>query len=521
MKKHNTARLTSSAPMRTLAVASPSADQEVNLGISRQRAGDLEGAVECFRRALTFDRSSFAAYNNLGGIFASLRDWETALIFAQAAAALNPGSAEIRGNIGDLYLKQNKIEAAVESYRQATALKQDEPRYVNSLGNALRQSGQYAEAEECMRKALSINPGYAEAYANLAFLYYLQHRPAPLVENYYQKAIALRPDLAQAHVNLSQCLLRRGAFAAGWAEQEWRWKWKEFPSPKRQFIQPQWKGESIQGARILLHAEQGFGDTIQFLRYVPMVAERGAHIVLEVHPELHSLLVTAADGAEVISRGDPLPEFDWHCPLLSLPLAFGTEMQSIPSTVPYLISEGEAPKWLQKKCATDLHVGLVWAGGVTNVIDRERSLTFGALSALWQVEGVSFYSLQRGLSPDEESSSPHFAGCLPQVGDFAATAAAISHLDLVLSVDTSVAHLAGALGKPVWILLPVRADWRWLTDRHDSPWYPSARLFRQELEGDWRPVIASVAEELSRVAGMNASQQPIEVPHRSELRDAR
>ena len=470
-----------------------------------QYAGDLEGAVDCFRRALTIDPSSFTAYNNLGGVFASLRDWDTALIFARAASMLSPASAEIQSNVGDLYLKQKQTEAAIESYRQATVLKQDEPRYLNSLGNALRQAGQYAEAEAYMRKAISIHPGYAEAYANLAFLYYVQLRPAPLIEDYYQKAVALKPDLAQAHVNMGQCLLRRGAFAAGWAEHEWRWRWKEFPSPKRSLAQPQWKGESMHGARVLLHAEQGFGDTIQFLRYVPMVAELGARVILEVHPELRSLLVATAGGVQVISRGDPLPEFDWHCPLLSLPLAFRTELQSIPATVPYLTSDWEAPIWLQKERAMDLHVGLVWAGSAINVIDRERSLPLAALGALWQVKGVSLYSLQHGpVLFGQESNSLRFAGSLPQVGDFAATAAAISHLDLVVSVDTSVAHLAGALGKPVWIVLPVRSDWRWLTDRDDSPWYPSATLFRQKSEGDWKPVIASLAAELSRMAGVKA-----------------
>lgn len=490
--------------MKTVSIAPASADQEVNLGISLQHAGNLEGAVGCFRRALTLDPSCFAAYNNLGGVFASLRDWKTALIFVGAAVALNPASAEIHGNLADLHLKQGQIEAAIESYRQAAALKQEDPRYVNSLGNALRLTGQYAEAEACMLRALSIQPNHADSYVNLGFLYYMQQRPASLVEYNYQRAIALKPDLAQAHVNLSHCLLRRGAFAAGWAEQEWRWKLKDFPSPKRNFAHPQWKGEPIQGARILLHAEQGFGDTIQFLRYVPMIAELGARIILEVHPELRSLVSSmASDRVQVISRGDPLPEFNWHCPLLSLPLAFGTDLQSIPATVPYFPSYGEAPKWLQKERATNLHVGLVWAGGAINVIDHERSFSLAELGALWQVQGVSFYSLQRGPARlDAESSPLQFAGIQPQVGDFATTAASISHLDLVVSVDTSVAHLAGALGKPVWILLPVRADWRWLTDREDSPWYPSATLFRQKVEGDWVPVIASVASELSRVAGI-------------------
>ncbi len=461
--------------------------------------------MACFQRALTLDPSCFAAYNNLGGVFASLRDWKTALIFAGAAAELNPASAETHSNLGNLYLKQGQTEAAVESYRQATALKQDDPRYLNALGNALRLAGQYPEAEACMLKALSIQPDYAESYVNLGFLYYTQQRPSALVEYNYERAIALKPNLARAHVNLSHCLLRRGAFAGGWAELEWRWRLEDFSSPKRNFAHSQWKGEPIQGARILLHAEQGFGDTIQFLRYVPMVAARGARLILEVHPELYSLAISMVpNGVQVISRGDPLPEFDWHCPLLSLPLAFGTDLQSIPAKVPYFSSDGVPPKWLKKERATDLHVGLVWAGGAINVIDRERSLSLAELAALWQVENVSFYSLQRGpISLDAESSPLPFAGVQPQVGDFATTAASISQLDLVVSVDTSVAHLAGALGKPVWILLPVRADWRWLTDRNDSPWYPSATLFRQKVEGDWAPVIASVVSELSRVAGMS------------------
>ena len=480
---------------------STSADRVVNDGVAMLRAGNLEGAVESFRRALVLDPSSSEAYNNLGSVFASLRDWKTALIFTRAAVELNPTSAEIHSNLAHLHLKQNRIEAAIESYSQAAALAPEEPRYANSLGHALLLSGQYAAAEISIGKALSLQPQYAEAYVNLGFLFYLQQRPASLVEDCYRKAIALKPDLAQAHVNLSHSLLRRGAFASGWVEHEWRWKWKEFPSPKRNFTEPQWKGEPIEGAWILLHAEQGFGDTIQFLRYVPMVAALGARIILEVHPELRSLVASTNGVRQVISRGDPLPKFEWQCPLLSLPLAFGTELQNIPANIPYLGSDFEAAKWLHKEHATDLHVGLVWAGGAINVIDRERSLSLAALNSLWQVKGVSFYSLQRGpVSAEAETSSFPFAGSQPQAGDFAATAAAISQLDLVVSVDTSVAHLAGALGIPVWILLPARSDWRWLTDRDDSPWYPSAKLFRQQVEGEWSSVITRVAAELSHLA---------------------
>ena len=512
ISKHNALRLISLASVEMASVTVASADQEIKLGALLQRDGNLEGAVECFRRAIVLDAFSFEAFNSLGGIFASLRDWETALVFVRAALELNPTSAEIHNNVAMLYLKQSQTEAAIDHYRKAAALKPDDPVYANSLGNALRRAGQYAEAQACMRLALSLRPDYAEAYVNLGFLFYEQQKPSLMVEDYYQRAIAFAPNLAQAHVNLSHCLLRRGAFASGWAEHEWRWRWKDFPSPKRSFTQPQWKGEPIQKARILLHAEQGFGDAIQFLRYVPMVAERGAQIILEVHPELRSLAAGIGEGIEVISRGDPLPEFDWQCPLLSLPLAFNTEIKSIPAAVPYLKLGTKTPEWLQKEHPSNLHVGLVWSGGALNVIDRERSLSLEALRSLWHIQGVSLYSLQRGpASLKAEASSLSFAGFQPQTGDFAATAAAISNLDLVITVDTSVAHLAGAIGKPVWILLPVRSDWRWFTDRDDSPWYPSATLFRQKVEGDWESVIASLATELE-LAAANVHGHSLEVP---------
>ncbi len=400
-------------------------------------------------------------------------------------------------------MERGEIEAAVESYRQAAALKPEEPQYANSLGHVLLLAGRYGDAEEWMRRALSVEPRYAEAYANLGYLSSLQQKAGPVVEEYYRRAIALKPDLAQAHVNLSHCLLCRGAFCEGWVEHEWRWRWEQFPSPKRNFRQPQWKGEPIRGARILLHAEQGFGDTIQFLRYVPLVEEQGARIVLEVHPELQRLVAGTFDGVEVIARGEVLPEFTWHCPLLSLPLAFGTEVESIPGVVPYLRCnalrcKGEGSSWVREKGGVGLRVGVVWAGGAINVVDRERSLSLAALRPLWQVDGVSFYSLQRGpVSVEADTGGLRFAGVQPQTGDFAETAAAICDLDLIVTVDTSVAHLAGALGKPVWILLPVRPDWRWMMERKDSPWYPSARLFRQTVEGEWSEVIAEVAAELA------------------------
>jgi len=468
---------------------------QLHLGVALQESGDLEGAVHSYQRALALDPRSHEAYNSLGVLFASLDDRDTALVFFEAALALQPGAAEIHSNIANIYLERDQTREAVESYRRAALLRPDAPSYHNHLGNALRLEERYDEAEASMRRALEVRPDYAEAYVNLGMLC-IDREQLEQAEQYHRRAIELKPDLAQAHVNLAQLLLGRADFAAGWREQEWRWRWKAFPSPKRNFSQPLWKGEPIAGKRILLHAEQGFGDAIQFLRYVPLVAELDAEIVLEVHPELKSLAESSLSVSKLIARGDPVPQFDWHCPLLSLPLAFATDLGSIPADVPYLRAPRHAPCWLHKEREQDLHVGLVWAGNPKNVRDRKRSLSVAALEPLFQVAGVSFYSLQRGPASTDAASLP-FAGVDPQTGDFAATAAAIEQLDLVVSVDTAVAHLAGALGKPVWILLPALAEWRWLRDREDSPWYRTARLFRQQQAGQWGSVIDAVAAQLA------------------------
>lgn len=437
-------------------------DLHIKLGVCLQEAGDLQGAVQCYQQALGLDSSAYVAYNNLGNIFASLGDNNTALTFLRAALQINPNIADIHNNAANLFAELGDRNQSIEHYLRAIALNPENASYRSHLGNVLRQEGRDAEAEDCFRKALE-----------------------------------LRPDFALARTCLSQMLLRRGDFAAGWAEQEWRWKWKDFPSPKRNFSQPQWRGEEIQGAKILLHAEQGFGDTIQFLRYVPMVAARGAEVLVEVHPELLRLAKGIAGAKQVIARGEDLPAFQWHCPLMSLPLAFSTDLKTIPNVVPYLPSQFSAPAWLQKDPRKKLHVGIVWAGNPTASIDKKRSLTLTALSSVAAVEGVALYSLQRGAALAEiENSDWAFAGMLPSSGDFADTAAAIANLDLVIAVDTSVAHLAGALGKPVWILLPKISDWRWLIDRADSPWYPTARLFRQHIAGQWDSVVEEITTTL-------------------------
>lgn len=471
-------------------------DLHVTLGRLHQLSGDLQGAVQCFKRAIEIDPSSFAAYACLGSLFAALRDWPSALTFLRAAVTINPDSADTHNNLGNLYFEQEQSCAAIESYQQAISMQPAMALYHNNLGNALRIEERYAEAEICFRHALSLRPDYAEAQVNLGFACFVQGRMNE-AELHNRRAIEIKPEFALAHCNLAQILLKRGAFADGWREQEWRWQWSDFPSPKRSFTQPQWDGRAIAGNSIFVHAEQGFGDTIQFLRYVPLLAERGAFITLEVHPELMRLAAGVAGVAKLIARGEEIPDCDWHCPMMSLPMAFATELRTIPAAIPYLFTDLPAPRWInQRECET-LRVGVVWAGSRKNRIDRMRSFAPEALSTIFAIKGINFYSLQQEM-PDGLPPAKMFCGQLPASADFIETAVAIMSLDLVITVDTAVAHLAGALGKPVWILLPHVADWRWLVGRDDSPWYPTARLFRQPAAGEWKVVIDRVMTELRR-----------------------
>ena len=476
------------------------ADREIAQAYALQQQGDLHNAVLAYRRAIQLEPGSFRAYNNLGTLFAALGDGETALTFLYAALALNPGVAEIHNNVGNVQLARSDLPAALANYRDAVRLEPERAIYHNHLGNALRLAEDYLAAERAFEKALWLDPNYAEASVNLGFALTEQGKFAS-VEEYYRRALRLKSDLAIAHVNLSQHLLRCGALTEGWIEAEWRWQWKQFPSPARNFSQPQWRGEPLGGATILLHAEQGFGDTLQMLRYIPLVVQRDARIVLEVPPELLSLAATLEGVAQLLARGDALPPFDWHCPLMSLPLAFSTTLETIPPQTPYLAAPRTEPGWFRPATAGWLRVGLVWAGNPKNTVDHRRSLPLAELAPLFALERVDFYSLQRGGPPGEVAYSGFaFAGALPESGDFAETASALAHLDLVITVDTAVAHLAGALGLPVWILLPYVADWRWLLDREDSPWYPTARLFRQTPPQAWTSVVQRVAADLTTMA---------------------
>jgi tetratricopeptide (TPR) repeat protein len=320
----------------------------------------------------------------------------------------------------------------------------------------------------------------------------------------FDRALALKPDLAEAHWNKALLLLELGDFARGLPEYEWRWR-RESELKPRDFTQPAWRGEELGGRTILLHSEQGFGDSIQLLRYVPMVAAKGGRVVLEI-PDSLMPLVGRRDGVvAMVKPGAPLPPFDLHCPLMSLPLAFGTTLATVPAQVPYLqVPVERAADWRDRLPGTGRpRVGLVWSGKPTHKNDHNRSIALHRLAPLLSLSGIDFVSLQREYREADMAAlaaSRNLRRLDAALADFADTAAVVEAVDLVITVDTAVAHLAGALGKPVWILVSSIQDWRWLLQREDSPWYPTARLFRQPEIGDWDSVIGRLARELAAFA---------------------
>ncbi len=303
------------------------------------------------------------------------------------------------------------------------------------------------------------------------------------------------PITPRPHFNRAHALLATGELDEGWREYEWRFAVARYD---RTFDRPLWDGEPLAGQTILVHAEQGFGDTLQFVRYVPAVAGRGGRVVLEVPGPLVRLVGTVAGASRIVAAGDPLPEFDWHCPLLSLPRVFETTLATIPGSAPYLSVPPEmAPAWGELiATAPGLRVGIVWAGTTIGAVDLRL------LQPLWEIAGISWFSLQVGERSGDTASLDDvaIADLSPWLTDFAETAAAVCQLDLVISIDTSIAHLAGALARPTWVLLPYNSDWRWLLRREDSPWYPTARLFRQSKPGDWAGVAGEVAAALAQMA---------------------
>jgi len=472
-----------------------------NLGIALKDTGQFDEAIAAFRRATALRPNYAEAHNNLGGVLMENGQLDEAIAAFRQAIALRPSYAVAHNNLGSVLRDKGQLDEAIAAYRQAIALNPNSPEAHSHLGNALKDKGQLDEAIAACRQAIALGPNYAGAHCNLGSALQGKGQLDEAIASYRQ-AIALNPNLPKAHHNLSLSLLARGDFQTGWDEFEWRWKCKDFPPP-RNFAQPQWDGCLLEGRTLLLHTEQGHGDALQFIRYLPLVAERGGKIVIECYAELQRLFQTNTGRCQIVVRGQPLPVFDFHCPLLSLPRVFGTSLANIPKDVPYLHADAEdAGRWQQRLADHSplVKVGLGWAGRPTHTNDRNRSMKLARLAPLGQAPGARFFSLQKGAAAAEAQTPPpgmELVDWTEELKDFADTAALISNLDLVIAVDTAVVHLAGAMGKPVWTLLPFNSDWRWLLERQDSPWYPTMRLFRQPRIGDWDTVITRVVEALS------------------------
>ena len=469
-----------------------------NRGVTLHELKRFDEALASYDRALAVRPDHAEALSNRGDALRGLGRLEDALASYDRALAMRPDYAEVLSNRGNVLKALRRFDDALASYDTALRLSPDNPATLSNRAVTLQALDRLDEALWSCDRALALNASSIEALNNRASVLQEQRRFDEALAT-YDRAIAIAPDYAEAQANRAFLLLLTGDFAKGWPAYEWR---RKLPSwVERGFTQPEWSGEDIAGKRLLLHAEQGFGDTIQFARYAGLAAMRGADVVLEVQPSLAPLL-GGLFGVEMVAVGrDRLPPFDLHCSLLSLPHMFATTMATIPGGVPYIVAPADRiAAWASRLPTDGLRVGLAWSGHPDNARDHERSIPFARLAPLIDIPGIRFVSLQkdiRAADVDDFHRSRNLIDLLGELRDFADTAAIIAQLDLVITVDTAVAHLAGAMGKPVWVLLPRVPDFRWLLDRTTSPWYPSARLFRKGQADAWDAVIAGVARELT------------------------
>jgi tetratricopeptide (TPR) repeat protein len=486
---------------RAIALRPDYAEAHYNRGVTLGELGRSSEALESYDRALALRPRHAETYNNRGIVLGRLQRDQEALASYDRAIELKPDYAGAYNNRGVTLARLQRYSEALASHERAITLKPDYPEARSNRGNVLSDLERYSEALACFDHAVWLKPDYADAYYHRGNALRELHRHQEAVES-YERAIALQPDHASAHWNLADCLLLLGDFARGWQEYEWRWKLSRSQQARREFQQPLWLGEeTLEGRTILLHGEMGLGDTLLFCRYAREVARLGGRVILEVQPSLLPLLASLEGVSRALPRSAPLPAIDCHCPLMSLPLAFRTELHNIPAAIPYVHPDpAQVARWRRRLGETSKpRIAFVWSGSVALKNDR-RSMALADMLPLMSPD-AEWVSVQKEmLASDAALLESHRE--LRQVGselyDFADTAAVLELVDLVVTVDTSVANLAGAMGKPVWILLPFNPhDWRWLLGREDSPWYPTARLFRQPSAGDWASVILRIRKELA------------------------
>jgi len=514
--------------------------------------GRLEEGVAALRRAVQLAPRDVSARNNLARALLAQRSLDEALIVIHTALQLDPTHSETHANESNILREQGRLDEAVAAARRALELNPTYAYAHNLLGIALGRLGRNDEAMASYHAALRLQPHYPEALVNLGAVHSDEGR-FEQAATMFCEALRLRPDYPEACANLSLALrdlgkfdeamgasrralelspestvaqanhslllLLRGDFEEAWPLYEARWH--PLRHPKSDFPEPQWRGEPLDGRRVLIHEEQGFGDMLHFIRYAPLVAARGGQVIVRCHRFLKELLRHGKGVSAVVSHEDRLPEFDLHVPILSLPSIFRTDGTTIPCEVPYLFADaGRREAWRRRlgDSGARLRVGLAWAGNVKNRRNQTRSVGLSRLLPLMQVEGVDFISLQIDRAREqlrEFAEAALIADFAEHIHDFADTAGLVAELDLIVTVDTAVAHLAGGLALPVWTLLPFVPDWRWGLEGETTPWYPTMRLFRQPVLGDWEAVISKVTRALTGAAKRGVELETrVENPHK-------
>ena len=490
------------------------------LGLVNQQKGETARAEELVRKAISLDGRAPLFHLSLGNVLSAQGKRSEAMESFRQALRLEPRFTEAHYNLANELLRTDRIDESVFHYQEALRIKPDLAEGHYNLGKAFEKLDKLAEAEASYRRALERNPQYFDAWFNLAISLSDQCKLEE-AERCYQQALAMRPDHVDANWNLSLVWLLAGNLKEGWQKYEWR-----LQQPKYQFLQPQrnrWQGEEALDKTLLVRAEQGLGDAIQFIRFLPLVKPRVGRLIFECQPSMTRLFQNFSGIDQIYSRKvdlfPPDVPYDVDSPLLSLPGILGVTLDSIPARVPYILPEkNRLEEWKQRipPDPDQIKIGIVWAGHVGHRGNSKRSTSLSSWAPLAGIRGVTFFSLQMGEAAVEALNPPpgmNLFDLTDSIEDFADTAAFIALLDMVISVDTAVAHLAGAMGKPVWTLLPFTPDWRWLLGRKDTPWYPTMRLFRQRVPGDWKGVFEEVASGLKEVSdsGILPGKPPIPV----------
>jgi tetratricopeptide (TPR) repeat protein len=528
--------------LRALRLAPDMPEPRLNLG-NLLRDHGATAAATAYRTAIATRPELATTYESLGGLFRSQGRGTEAEAAYRRAIRLNPTSTDGHNGLANVLQERDALPDALAAYGRGLALEPTHMAACNNVGIALRglrdtsgmawhrrairldpffavahsslglslqEDGRLEDAARAQAHAIAIDPGFAGAYANHGNARLNQNRLDEAIIG-FRRATTIDPTSPDARRNLGMALLVGGCFEEGWREYEWRLRCKDAPT-HASMPKPRWNGEPLNGRRILLHGEQGLGDALQFCRYVPLVAARNGRVILGLPPALQRVMAGLPGVERFVSGPLPTDAFDLHLPMLSLAEVFGTQMDTIPHRVPYLHAEPDAvARWHDRLSGLPgLKVGIVWAGSPTHGNDRNRSIGLAPFARLAAIPGVSLVSIQKGPTEGQAANPPGGFPLLnlsPDIRDFADTAAIMTNLDLVVCVDTSVAHLAGALGVPVWVLVPFAPDWRWLLDREDSPWYPTMRLFRQAQVGDWNGTIDRLEQTLRRRAAAQPSHR--------------